>query len=559
MMQFLMWQNKVMWEKRIDMISVDLRMDEELTKVVNLMISAMLPHENYDPDCFLASLDYALSYIKLDEFKMEYRVILSALSELGKIKVHSLEYKPKLTREIFENIITVSIEDLITDNTLGIIEYLTFEGLNNNLTIQTTKELAMQKLYTLSIELYDVCFKLAQDSNTVANYIPEYKAAFIGHTAMEGIKAQSNILMGSLSVGRRVYSGNADWLEYTQTMASEINTRISAVEEDNSLTVVDSLAKANEMLKDLQTAFIPIANWGIPELDGNGISAGTPILRHRLVVAVGAVNVGKTMFSIDAAVNVVLAGNKIVYMVGEGVKAGVWGNLLINYINKKWGKFVTLPMLSDIEAQPEAIAKIIKIAIAELFDSKSISLREAYDYDTFYQQAMKDYNDNPYDMLIIDHSLALNSARRMDDIEKVTLLAVQARTLKKKIPVCILVTSHPSSQAKEYLVRSKMVPGDIDPTAGSRRLNAEADEVLILNTNETLRKQGMVMMQNSKRRNAPVLRDFIYLNTMFDACRYIYDPSKQTVNEKDNTTAEQAIQELEELYGEDDSSELYTL
>lgn len=140
---------------------------------------------------------------------------------------------------------------------------------------------------------------------------------------------------------------------------------------NRNLFVVDSLVKVAEMSNDLSKTFIPICPWGIPELDGDGITAGTPILRHRLVTVVGSVNVGKTMFCIDSAINVVLAGGKVLYMYGEGAREQVWGKLLINYIYKKFGKFVTLPMLASEMDQPELIRRIIAMAKTEIYESGS--------------------------------------------------------------------------------------------------------------------------------------------------------------------------------------------
>ena len=61
------------------MINIDIVADEELQKVVNVFISGMLPHANYNPDNFPSILSNTLSYVHLEEFSMEY---LDALFEL---------------------------------------------------------------------------------------------------------------------------------------------------------------------------------------------------------------------------------------------------------------------------------------------------------------------------------------------------------------------------------------------------------------------------------------------------------------------------------------------
>ena len=79
------------------MINIDIVADEELQKVVNVFISGMLPHANYNPDNFPSILSNTLSYVHLEEFSMEYYVLLKALDELNKIKVTSENFKLRNT------------------------------------------------------------------------------------------------------------------------------------------------------------------------------------------------------------------------------------------------------------------------------------------------------------------------------------------------------------------------------------------------------------------------------------------------------------------------------
>lgn len=532
------------------MINIDIVADEELQKVVNVFISGMLPHANYNPDNFPSILSNTLSYVHLEEFSMEYYVLLKALDELNKIKVTSENFKPRLTKDRFLSILEVSADDLVSDKSVRLREYLDSVGLQSNLDIQANREAGMQKLYSRAEKLYDTCFSLAQPSESVENSMPEYRAAFIAHVGIQSIQTQNAIIMGSIRLGRRVYSGFDDWLEYSNYVNSEINTRLRDVSNNRSLFVVDSLTKVAEMSDDLSKTFIPICPWGIPELDGDGITAGTPILRHRLVTVVGSVNVGKTMFCIDSAVNVVLAGRKVLYMYGEGAREQVWGKLLINYIYKKFGKFVTLPMLAAESEQPELIRRIIAMAKTELYESGAIALREAYSYDTMYQDMCDDYKRYAFDLAVIDHSLALNTSGKTAT-ENVHNLAVDARNFKRLYPVCILVASHPSSAAKECLAKDAPIPGEIAATRESSTLEAESDELFILRDNQTLFKQGLIKLENKKRRDAPRLQEQVILGKMFDVCHFEYDPKNQASDKIDNLNSEEALRNIDNLYGSD--------
>lgn len=535
------------------MLSIDILADEELQEVVNIFISGMLPHANYQPENFTSILKNVLSYVKLDEFSMEYYVLLKALYETDKIKLTSPDYRPALSKDIFSHVVSVSAEELVTNPCVRVKKYLEYEGMNSNLNIQTTRNSAMQKIYSRAMELYDKCFGMAFDSRNVENYLPAYKNAFIAHVGMQSVQAQNAIITGSLEVGKRVYSGFSDWLTYSIMMGNEIKKRIDDVEESSSTTIVDSLEIVTRMSEELKNSFIPIANWGIPELDGDGIEAGTPILRHRLVVVVGSVNVGKSMFCKDAATTVLLKKKRVLYMYGEGAAANVWGDLLINYIYKRFSKYVTVPMLTNEEDQPEEIQRIIRIAKAELYTSGLLSLRKAYSYDTVYQELVDDYREHPFDLVIIDHSLALESSGKTNQ-ENVHNLSIAARNFKREYPVCVLIASHPSAAAKEYLARGMRVPGDIATTKESSTLEAEADELFILRDNEVLAKQGLLALENKKRRNAPRLEENVFLKKCFDVCHFEYDVMYQSTSTKDTVNAEQALLELEAAYGEDDQS-----
>ena len=139
------------------MINIDIVADEELQKVVNVFISGMLPHANYNPDNFPSILSNTLSYVHLEEFSMEYYVLLKALDELNKIKVTSENFKPRLTKDRFLSILEVSADDLVSDKSVRLREYLDSVGLQSNLDIQANREAGMQKLYSRAEKLYDTC------------------------------------------------------------------------------------------------------------------------------------------------------------------------------------------------------------------------------------------------------------------------------------------------------------------------------------------------------------------------------------------------------------------
>lgn len=539
------------------MIYVNILEDEELQKVVKTFISGLLPHKNFRKEKFVEVLQAVTSYVKLEEFSMEYFVILSAISELNKINL-SVDNVPYLTKDIFSDIVEISVEDLLNNQSVRIKDYLEHEGLNANLSIQTSKEAAMQRLYSRSMELYMECFEMAIPTEEAISYLPAYKSAFLARVMLDSANVQSTIIMKGCWIGKHFYSGYQDCLEYLTHLTNTVNERLNDIENESSLYVVDSLAKIKEMDEALKKAFTPIAFWGIPELDGNEIIPGTPILRYTLNVIVGAVNAGKSMFCKDTVTQVVMSGGKALYMYGEGTKEDVWAGILINYIYKKFQKFVTTQMLIDEESQPEEIRKIIRLAQAELFESGAVSFREAYDYDHVYDQVLDDYKRHNFDLLVIDHSLALKSSGKTAS-ENVHNMSIALRNVKRKLPVALLVASHPSAAAKDYMSREGMLPAEIATTRESSTLEAEADFLYVLRSNTIMEKQGLIALESKKRRRAPKLQEHIILTKMFDVCHFEYDPSRQATEELDRLDAESALLEMEQAYRDEDVEDAYSL
>ena len=523
---------------------VDILRDEELQSACNKFISAMLPHENYDGTFFMSNLQALFKYIHFDEMTMEYRVLVSVLVQLGDIKEVFPNFIPKLDRKSFEDVVMSSIGDAIVSPELGVREWLEYEGQNNNLSIETVREAACNKVYTRSMELYDVCWDLAQPSETAINQLPSLRAAFLAHVSMQSIETQVTIIKAQKRIGKKVWAGQEDWLLYYSQSCTEIQNRLQNAEDDSVLTL-DTISKSDELLRGLSVFFTPIANYGIPALDGDETTPGTPILRHRFVVVVGAENIGKTMFAVDTAVNVLMAGGKVAFMCGESQKAMIYSSIMMNYIHKKFGVFVMAPHLAGLMECPEYVQKFIGIAKAELVASGNLTLVDSFSYETVYDELVSLYDQVKFDFLAIDHSCALAGSYGSGSVkDSVDHLASCVKTFRKKYPVCVMVTSHPSTMAKEQLAKNKDIEGS--PTKGSQNLSTDADEVFVLRDNEALRKAGLIELENTKRRNVARLTYRIVLKKQFAVCRFIYDETAQRAAEAISATAEDILDSVQE-------------
>ena len=198
-------------------------------------------------------------------------------------------------------------------------------------------------------------------------------------------------------------------------------------------------------------------------------------------------------------------------------------------------------MIDDSECTEEII-KIKTMAMQEVNDL--LYLTESYSYDNLYNELVADYEKAKFDAVFIDHSKS--------SIDKMSIFL---RSFKRTYPVYVCVASHPSTDARNAVSKDKTVGEFI--TKGSSNLAAEADETFILKDNEALRKQDQLMLENKKRRDAPVIKYPIILRKRFNCCSFEYDASLQHVDVIENAEAESALAELDRAYGENEN--LYEL
>lgn len=524
------------------MLKIDILADEDLQLVVNRFISALLPHENFVPDMYSQVLHTIFKYIHLDEFQMEYKILLSVLNDLNKIKVQFGDnYVPKLEIEQFQLIVEMNVLNAIVDPTLGVKEWLEYEGLNSNLNIETVKEEACQRLCERAMDLYEICYELAVSSADVLNEEPSLRAAFMSHCSNASVNTQRSIILQETRVGRRKYHGFDDWLKYSSQMLTEIKNRLNDV-DDGAVITLDSIEKSSDLLRDLKEFYIPIADYGIPEIDDF-----TPILRHRMVVVVGKENIGKTKFAVNTAVNIIMAGGKVVYMCGETHKAKVYADIIINYVWKMYDFIIRDKHIADPSTCPEEIQILISMAISTIINEGRLILADAFNYDTVYDELLTLYDKEHFDACIIDHSCALVGTTGSGSLsDKVGALSVAVRNFRKAFPVYMMVTSHPSTLAKNSDSRGSITTDS--PTKGSQDLSADADEVFYIRDDETYRKQNKVILENTKRRNAGRVNDYVVLTKKFEVSAFVYDPADQKIDVQDELKANKQDALLDELY-----------
>lgn len=197
---------------------------------------------------------------------------------------------------------------------------------------------------------------------------------------------------------------------------------------------------------------------------------------------------------------------------------------------------------------------MLGMVIDQLVTQKLLILVESFNYATCFDEINNLYQTTSFDALIIDHSCALSGTIDDGSLKaKIDKLSRDVRVFRKKNAVCIIVSSHPSVLAKEALMRDREVTES--PTKGSQDLSTDSDEVYILRENETLKKQGLLKLENYKRRGAAKFIEPVILQKKFEVSCFIYDESKQAIDSIMELDREQALAALEA----DSDDALYSL
>lgn len=526
------------------MIRINIIEDESLMEPLNRLISAMLPHEGYKDNLAKDVMVQIEKIITVDEMNMEYYVLCSALKEVQKIKATVAGFKTTLVRDVFDNILTNNISDLIRNPKVGLIKWLEENNIPSDLNIETGFELACQKLYERCMDLYDLCYSIMQDTDLALNYVPVLKSAYLGTIGNELLKAQATILNSSLRDGYKRYSGSEDWLRYTLEKLTEIKGKLEH-SEDKIITIKD-VSQGNKLLEDYQRALEPITKWDIPPIDD-----AFPICSHRLIVLVANEGVGKTTIAVNVAGNAMKDNKKVLYLTGESDIPVVWAKFISNYIYKEFGVFITSQHLADKSSLPEDKIKLVNIANATLSKS-GVSISKAFSYNTFYTELVSAYEREPFNLVFVDHTLTMRG--QGEEYEKVTLLSEALRNFKNEYPVACIVLSHPSSSAKELMAKGKMVSNS--PTKASANLSGEADEVFVISDTDMLKKQGLLAIQQYKRRDANPLTDYVIIKKKFNVNTYEWDERYQANYGEEEISTETAIENLNSIYEDDDYEDL---
>lgn len=528
--------------------------DEDFKDALKNYLSCALPHENYDPRFFNEVINKLFKLIRLEEMSVEFKVLCSSLYNLSKISITVEGYEPKMTRDDYINIISYSFDDFVAKNSKEIQRFMSVRGYDFDYAIPEQQQQAKEQLFNEALDLYDDCFSRKTSSSQFPAVLLALRSAFKTNANRFSLECSFRIMNEGLFQGKKVYKGDDGYMEYVSNFLSEIRGRLDDSEE--GIGTIDSIEKIYKMREMNKVQSSRICDYGIPQVDDY-----TPMLRSRLQVIIGTVNVGKTAMCCNLAAKLIMEGKKVLYWPGESGENEIKNRILSSYIRRKYNRYVMSAQIAGIDSCDEEAQILINKADIDLVNLGGLTFLDNLTYDNFYDDAKAAYEKNKFDVLIVDHSGTLKTvpgSKLYSTKDRIDSLAVQARMFKKDFPVDVIISSHPSTNAEDDIRKYGYIRTSTGSTKGSNDLDKEADDIFVLVSNPSLVKAGLVEFYTKKRRLATPYFGKILLNFNTQVQYFEYDPSIQA-DVKGDLAEDQALQEITDEIDVDSNGETFDI
>ena len=393
-------------------------------------------------------------------------------------------------------------------------------------------------LYNATLDLYDECMAMEVSSDDYSILSLALKNAFKANAITESIKTEFEILSMGATVGGRVLRGADGVIEFRRMFTSEFNNRLN-VASDEAL-VLDSLEKISEVNSKAKLQNEIFCNYDIPQLDDM-----TPIMSSRLICIAADPGVGKTSFCCYLSSKAVFEKHKkVVYMCGETPKNKIKDKIISNHIKRAYDTYVTPAHISGQLPVTDEVNRLINLADLELAENGGLILRDAFCYDTLYDDLKELYETTKFNIVFIDHSAALRpapSSRLRTNKERIDEAVDQAKRFKNDYPVTIVFLSHLSSEGEKELKKFGRIKSS--PTRDSGALAKDCDDLYILYDNDILSATGKKGLQTWKRRDGGLLKTDVILKFTPTVCEFTYKDEFQ-LTDSDELRKEEALTQV---------------
>lgn len=532
-------------------LEIDVLSDQDLQKILTGILSGLLPHENYTPKSFSSILKSVFRIIRLTELKMEYYVIFHILNKFRIAQGESKDFIPRLTEEILETTMEVEAANYAQNPRVGVKEWiqrsLSTDGSHVQTSAELEEELILQenatRLYDRVMDLYSDAMSQKKTGEEALALIPTLLSAVQRNVAIRSLDLQGDILNYGKTIQGDTYIGAEGWLNYIKKVMFALRSRISS--SSIKTVTLDSLESLNTLEDEMKRIYDPLCDYRVEPLDQS-----TPMRRYWLAVFCGNENTGKTADALTAAARLIVAGYKVVYMVGESPIGTIFSRLLSSYIYETEKLQIPSDHLVHLDSLDPEIREAVSRASLKLIDAREsgqITFLESLSYTSVYDDLAELYEEIEFDAVFIDHSNALRG--NLDLYERIGMLSSALLQFKKDYPVYVHVTSHLSTEAKLALEKGK-IPNS-SPTKGNGTLSADADLVVIYYAPEDAKQKDLIQAYISKTRGAkpPTFRYVIRLRSAISHTSYNLVDQGKFVGEE--IEMQSAIEALESNYSSD--------
>ena len=496
-------------------------------------VSALLPHEKGDNSLFSTVLGRVLRLLPLEEFELGYYLVFGTAVELEKIYFQT-GGNPIFSREVLDSVLQATLYDVVKADKIGVSFMMELAGLPSNLLVEETAQEAMNKLYALTMEIYDEAFEMQIAPEAALGFLPALRSQYVSAVGVECVRAQAWILDSSNNfrskrfegwhefLKGKNFSGAEGWMGFISYVSSELSIRIRESEEIPS--PLKTLEQAEKLRQEAIFLGEQIAEYGIPPIDQR-----KGIIRSGYSILIGKRGLGKTTIAINFAVNVFMNGGKILMINEETSEASLLYEYLIPvYVYKRFGFFATYKQILGEEeitgCSQEEIAerkKLIQMAIIDFTESGRYMYVRSVNAWRVYDELSKLHSQFDFDYAVIDHSLSMPGGG--ETTPRLETMSKGIKEFKLEFGKHVLLLSHASPKAAKVKSTS-----DMDGlTRYSSQLEGDADQIFFLFETEQLAMRGLVACVETKARGAEKELSVIYLTKVFAYKLFLYDVSVQ--------------------------------
>ena len=504
----------------------DYRITGENRETIYKILSACLPHENFDEEYARSGLEELFRTVPIEETSGIMYIFFKAFRNMQVIKMYMNGFKNVLRRESFDAAVQGGVTQIVKDEAFRAKDFFEEYGQKFNLEIPQEYSNALSFVYTEAMAVYDELYEMAIPSHECETWVKILKEALEADLTRQLFSLGGKALAKGVVIDRQMYKGAEAARRLLHAATSEVDARITmmhgSMTDINVATPITSFESSKTF--DQKNAFKvrDLYYMGFEPIDDH-YTVRTP----DIITIIADEGVGKTRFAVDQAYKALVSGCNVHYVCGETsileLKKRIEAQHIFNMYGEQFSPrelmdFDRLP-ITDMDKLDETIVKINN-ATRDLYENPkhgTLVLQQSVFYETFAQSVRKYHEAYKTDIVFVDHVLAMQSngdmtpmGRLINKQARVTYLFQQEDMLVKELNVSFFNTSHPSTHTSEEL-RKGLKPSS-RAGAESAESSRYASFIGILTTNDQLKRQDMIILYVNKIRSDAPITDAIVLS-----------------------------------------------